>query len=147
VSDRYVDSSLNQVAMGAIGEWLFGAIGGIAPLGPGWKTIRIAPRPAGSLRWARVTAPTPYGQVSCAWERSNGLLRLEASIPSNTTAVLDLGDGSRLIEPGRHRIQGFDRSTACGCNANNERKILTPSEVIMPLLLPGMVKRHNRSIN
>ena len=39
--------SFNHYAYGAIGEWLYSTIAGVAPEEPGFRRIRIAPIPDG----------------------------------------------------------------------------------------------------
>lgn len=40
-------NSFNHYAYGAIGEWLYSTIAGVAPEEPGFRRIRIAPIPGG----------------------------------------------------------------------------------------------------
>ncbi|MFP4845002.1 family 78 glycoside hydrolase catalytic domain [Winogradskyella sp. PE311] len=79
-------NSLNHYAYGAIGEWMYERIGGIAPLEAGYKTIRIAPVSKQPLTSASVSLNTPYGKVESSWEITNKEFQLEIVIPPNTTA-------------------------------------------------------------
>lgn len=81
-------NSLNHYAYGAIGEWMYERIGGIAPLAAGYKKIRIAPQPRTPLTSASASYDTPYGKVSSSWKIENGMFNLEITIPSNTTAIV-----------------------------------------------------------
>ena len=76
--------------LGTIDDWLYHDVAGIRPGDTGWRTFSIAPRLTGQLRSARATVPTPYGPVSCDWQRSATGLRLEATVPVGTTAVVRL---------------------------------------------------------
>ena len=79
-------NSLNHYAYGAIGEWMYERIAGIAPLEPGYKTIRIAPVPKAPLTTASATLHTPYGKVSSSWQIKGKRLQLDIVVPPNTSA-------------------------------------------------------------
>ncbi|WP_299012555.1 family 78 glycoside hydrolase catalytic domain [uncultured Polaribacter sp.] len=79
-------NSLNHYAYGAIGEWMYERIGGIAPLEAGYKVIKIAPEPRKPLTSASTSLETPYGKVSSTWEIKNDEFQLKVTIPPNTTA-------------------------------------------------------------
>ncbi|MFS4482766.1 family 78 glycoside hydrolase catalytic domain [Hyunsoonleella sp. 2307UL5-6] len=81
-------NSLNHYAYGAIGEWMYERIAGIAPLEAGYKSIRIAPKPRAPLTSASASVNTPYGKVSSSWEIVNGEFNLEVVVPPNTTATI-----------------------------------------------------------
>jgi len=83
-------NSLNHYAYGAIGEWMYERIGGIAPLEAGYKTIRIAPVPKQPLTSASASLNTPYGKVASSWEIINGEFNLEIVIPPNTSAKVSV---------------------------------------------------------
>lgn len=83
-------NSLNHYAYGAIGEWMYERIAGIAPLEAGYKSIRIAPEPRQPLTSAEGIVNTPYGEVRSSWKLENGLFYLEVSIPPNTSAEVSI---------------------------------------------------------
>jgi len=83
-------NSLNHYAYGAIGEWMYERIAGIAPLEPGYKKIRIAPQPRTPLNSASASYETPYGKVTSSWKIENNTFQLETTIPPNTTAVISI---------------------------------------------------------
>lgn len=86
-------NSLNHYAYGAIGQWMYERIAGIAPLEPGYKKIRIAPQPRAPLESASASLETPYGEVTSAWNISKNTFELITTIPPNTTAqILIPGD-------------------------------------------------------
>ena len=91
--DGFGDSgmnSFNHYAYGAIGQWMYERIAGIAPLEPGYKKIRIAPRPNEPLTSASGSLDTPYGKVTSSWKYIDGEFTLQISIPSNTTALVTI---------------------------------------------------------
>ncbi|WP_397445695.1 family 78 glycoside hydrolase catalytic domain [Polaribacter sp. R77954] len=79
-------NSLNHYAYGAIGEWMYERIGGIAPLEAGYKTIKIAPKPRKPLTSASTSLETPYGKVSSSWKVQGNEFQLSVTIPPNTSA-------------------------------------------------------------
>ena len=79
-------NSLNHYAYGAIGEWMYERIAGIAPLEAGYKVIKIAPQAKEPLTSASASLNTPFGKVSSSWEIKDGKFDLEVVIPPNTTA-------------------------------------------------------------
>ncbi|MGB5419381.1 family 78 glycoside hydrolase catalytic domain [Algibacter sp.] len=83
-------NSLNHYAYGAIGQWLYERVAGLKPLKAGYKEIGIAPIPGGPLTSAKASYNTPYGKVSSAWEINNGVFELQITVPSNTTAQVEI---------------------------------------------------------
>ncbi|GAK98029.1 alfa-L-rhamnosidase [Nonlabens tegetincola] len=81
-------NSLNHYAYGAIGEWMYERIAGIAPLEAGYKFIKIAPQVREPLHSASASLNTPYGKVSSSWEMVEGKFELEIVVPPNTFAVV-----------------------------------------------------------
>jgi len=81
-------NSLNHYAYGAIGEWMYERIAGIATIEVGYKKIRIAPIPKAPLTSASGSLNTPYGKVSSSWEIKNDDFELKVVVPPNTTAQI-----------------------------------------------------------
>ena len=81
-------NSLNHYAYGAIGEWMYERVAGIAPLEAGYKSIKIAPQPRAPLTTASATYYTPYGKVASSWTLEGNLFTLNTTIPPNTTATV-----------------------------------------------------------
>jgi alpha-L-rhamnosidase len=91
-------NSLNHYAYGAIGEWIYERIGGIAPLEAGYKKIRIAPVTNTNLTSAEASLNTTYGQISSSWTLKGGVFSLTVTIPANTTAkVIIPGDVNKTL--------------------------------------------------
>ncbi len=100
--------SFNHYAFGAIGAWLYGTVAGIQrdPNVPGWRRIRVQPRPGGGLTHARARLIVPYGTIESAWRVEDGRCSLEAEVPPNTTAEVWLpgrDEGPIAVGSGRHR--------------------------------------------
>lgn len=97
-------TSFNHYALGAVASFMHSTIGGISPLAPGWKKIRIAPRPGGTVTSAEVAHRSPYGLVRCAWCLEDDKLYLDVTVPPNTTAVVDVGDLQTAIGSGQRQF-------------------------------------------
>ncbi|MEI5519728.1 glycoside hydrolase family 78 protein [Streptomyces brasiliscabiei] len=98
-------TSFNHYALGAVADWLHRTVAGLAPAEPGYRRLRIAPRPGGGLTHAGATLATPYGEAEVSWSLADAELTVEALVPPGTTAeVLLPGDGeNREVGSGRHR--------------------------------------------
>ncbi|MFD1316371.1 family 78 glycoside hydrolase catalytic domain [Namhaeicola litoreus] len=83
-------NSLNHYAYGAIGQWMYERIAGIAPLEPGYKKIRIAPLVGGGLTSASGSYNSPFGIIKSSWELENEIFKLEITIPPNTKAEVQI---------------------------------------------------------
>ena len=95
-------ASLNHYALGAVGEWMYDAIGGIAldPAQPAGRHVFVRPRPGGGLTFARARHDSLYGPISTKWRRDGKVFRLEVSVPPNATATVSLPAG-RATEGGQ----------------------------------------------
>ncbi|GAB3616114.1 glycoside hydrolase family 78 protein [Okibacterium endophyticum] len=100
-------TSFNHYALGAVADWLHRTVAGLAPDAPGYRRLRIAPRPIAGLDHAEARHTTPYGPAEVAWRREGGAIVVTATVPPNATAVVDLpgtlvGDAP-TIGSGRHQ--------------------------------------------
>jgi alpha-L-rhamnosidase len=80
-------ASRNHIMFGDISAWFFKYLAGIRPdpERPGFKRVLIRPYLAEGLDWVRAEYDSPYGPIRSAWQRHNNSLRLEVSLPVNTT--------------------------------------------------------------
>ncbi|MFG1707375.1 glycoside hydrolase family 78 protein [Nonomuraea sp. M3C6] len=92
-------TSFNHYALGAVADFLHRTVAGLAPAAPGYRRLRIAPRPGGDLTEASATLRTPYGPASVAWSRTGETFTLTATIPPGTVAEVDL-PGAAVTEVG-----------------------------------------------
>ncbi|MBT2533171.1 glycoside hydrolase family 78 protein [Arthrobacter sp. ISL-48] len=98
-------TSFNHYALGAVADWMHRTIGGLAPAAPGYRKISVRPRPGGGLTHARVRHLTPYGPAEVAWKIRGTQLVVDATIPTGTSAVVDLpGAQPREVGSGSHRF-------------------------------------------
>ncbi|HEY5880778.1 MAG TPA: family 78 glycoside hydrolase catalytic domain [Nakamurella sp.] len=84
-------TSFNHYALGAIADWMHHTIGGLAPAEPGYRRIRVAPRPGGGLTWARTSLDTPQGIVTVVWRQEpTGALDVDITLPEGVSADVEL---------------------------------------------------------
>ncbi|MWV51567.1 family 78 glycoside hydrolase catalytic domain (plasmid) [Rathayibacter sp. VKM Ac-2803] len=83
-------TSFNHYASGAIGQWLHEVVGGLAPLEPGYRRMRIAPRPGGELRHARLRLRTPFGDTEVSWAIEGDTMTVDATVPPGCSAHVEL---------------------------------------------------------
>lgn len=96
-------TSFNHYALGAVADWLHRSVAGLAPAAPGYSRLRIAPRPLRSLDHATARHVTPYGEAAVSWRRDGEAIVVSATVPPNTSAEVDLGDGeAREVGSGEH---------------------------------------------
>jgi alpha-L-rhamnosidase len=82
--------SLNHYSPGAVVNFLHRAVAGIVAAEPGYRRIAIHPQPGGGLTSASATYQSVYGLIASKWEIENGILRLAATVPANTRALVTL---------------------------------------------------------
>lgn len=83
-------NSFNHYAFGAVGEWLYSTVGGIAPVDPGFKTFYIAPRPGGGLTYAKTRYRSIRGLIRSEWRIEADAFFLEVEVPVNTVGIVRL---------------------------------------------------------
>jgi alpha-L-rhamnosidase len=97
-------NSFNHYAYGAIGQWMYERIAGLAPdaANPGYKHFFIRPLIVKPLDSARAELETPYGKAISGWEKKGDKVEMEIQVPPNTTATIEFPDGrkSQTIDAG-----------------------------------------------
>jgi len=93
-------TSLNHYALGSIAHWLHTVVGGLEATSPGYRTVRIAPRPGGGLTYAKAAHDTPRGRLEVEWHHADGEMALRVVIPPDTTATVN---DTHKVGPGEHR--------------------------------------------
>ena len=97
-------TSFNHYAYGAVADWLHRTVAGLAPAAPGYRRLRVAPRPGPGITSAEATHETPYGTAAVSWMLSGGTtVALEGTVPPGTTAEVALPDGRAPVEGGYGR--------------------------------------------
>ncbi|MCX6873247.1 MAG: alpha-L-rhamnosidase N-terminal domain-containing protein [Verrucomicrobia bacterium] len=72
------------------GGWMYQGLAGILPdeTGPGFKKIIIKPGVVGDLTWVKCSYDSIHGKIVSNWKRESGNLKLDVTIPINTTATV-----------------------------------------------------------
>lgn len=85
-------NSFNHYAYGAIGEWLYQSVGGIAPDPdfPGYRRALVRPVFGSKLRRARASLDTRNGRYQCVWRQAKGKIEITLTVPPGTQATLFL---------------------------------------------------------
>jgi alpha-L-rhamnosidase len=111
--------SFNHYAYGAVVDWVYRYVGGLAPTleRPGYRRVVVAPRPSTAIPWARASVESRLGAASVDWRLVDGDLELDVAVPFGADAVLDLPltEGSVVevdgvphagapLGPGSHRV-------------------------------------------
>ncbi|WP_062516445.1 alpha-L-rhamnosidase [Demequina gelatinilytica] len=108
-------TSFNHYALGSVADWMHRVIGGLAPAEPGYRRLRIAPRPGGTLTRATVRHLTPFGPAEVAWTLDDATLTVAFEVPAGTSADVDIPGAPRAVAgPGYHEVvvarEDFDRA-------------------------------------
>lgn len=95
-------NSLNHYSYGAIGNWLYQVVAGLAPGAPGYKHIIFQPQPGGGLTSASATYHSLYGTIAAAWQLDDERFTFTVAVPANTTAtvVIPATPGQQISEGG-----------------------------------------------
>ena len=99
-------TSFNHYAFGAVADWLHRVVAGLAPAAPGYRRLRVAPRPGPGITSAAASHETPYGTAEVAWTLDGTAFTVDVLVPPNSSAEIALPDGSESIEvaSGRHTL-------------------------------------------
>ncbi|GHC85613.1 alpha-L-rhamnosidase [Nocardiopsis terrae] len=96
-------TSFNHYALGAVADWMHRVVAGLAPDEPGYRRIRVAPRPLPGLEHASARHLTPYGPAGVRWRRRGEEVVVRASVPPNTEARVELpGREAFSVGSGEH---------------------------------------------
>jgi alpha-L-rhamnosidase len=96
-------NSFNHYSYGAIGQWMYERVAGLAPDPdhPGYKHFFIRPLFVKQLDSAHSGLETPFGPAASSWRREGAKITLDLTVPPNTTATLELPKTpSRSLAPG-----------------------------------------------
>lgn len=82
--------SFNHYAYGAVVDWIYRNLGGIAPIEPGYRKVEIAPKPHKALTSCASAIETGYGKVALNWNATEELLTGDLTVPFGVQAKLQL---------------------------------------------------------
>jgi alpha-L-rhamnosidase len=88
-------NSLNHYAYGSIVEWMYRYMCGINAVEetPGFKEIKLAPKPYGSIKSAKASFNSASGYIGSSWNiNKDGSLTFKFTIPFDTRAKVILPD-------------------------------------------------------
>ncbi|MEV8592608.1 family 78 glycoside hydrolase catalytic domain [Streptomyces sp. NPDC052012] len=85
-------NSFNHYSYGAVMEWMYESMAGIArdPGHPGFRHFFLRPHvdPTGRIKHVTGSHLSPYGEIRSEWIRRGRTLTYRAQVPANTTATL-----------------------------------------------------------
>ncbi|GAA3865069.1 family 78 glycoside hydrolase catalytic domain [Tessaracoccus defluvii] len=107
--------SFNHYAYGAMIDWVYRTVAGLAPdpVEPGYRRIVVAPRPTASITWAKASIEAATGRLSIDWRLAEDRLEIDLEVPVGSTAELWLpvtgestvtGVDDQVVGPGRYAI-------------------------------------------
>ncbi len=103
-TDNRVGCELSMTMYTTVDEFFFNELAGIKGPGyfgdslfdkPGFASAVIAPYLPDDMRYARANIRTVYGRLASGWEKKDGKICFDISLPGNTDAVVRLPVGSR----------------------------------------------------
>ncbi|MFF3371977.1 family 78 glycoside hydrolase catalytic domain [Streptomyces sp. NPDC002680] len=108
-------NSFNHYAYGAIMEWMYAYMAGIArdPESPGFKHFLLRPHldPTGGITRVSAAYESPYGEIRSEWalQDAGRTLVYEAVVPANSAATLHLPAASAdAVREGRRPLSEVD---------------------------------------
>jgi alpha-L-rhamnosidase len=94
-------NSFNHYGQGSIGDWLYDAVGGLAPGELGYRKLVVSGE---QLSSSSSSVRTSYGQATTTWSRdAAGRLAIDVDVPVNTRAEVHIpvADGRQALESGK----------------------------------------------
>ncbi|TVR49750.1 MAG: rhamnosidase [Puniceicoccaceae bacterium] len=102
-------NSFNHYAYGAVGQWLYERVAGLAPdpAHPGYRHFFVRPLILAQLDHAEAELDTPHGRAAVRWEKMGDRLLLEVTVPPTATATVTAPGSKegRAVPPGQHRFE------------------------------------------
>jgi len=88
-------NSFNHYSIGAVGEWFYRIVLGINfdEHEPGMKHVILAPRPGGTLEWAKGSYDSIRGRISSSWMKTDNAITYTFEIPPNVRATIEVPAG------------------------------------------------------
>jgi alpha-L-rhamnosidase len=112
--------SFNHYAYGAVVDWVYRHVAGIAPdrARPGYRQVLLAPKPGRGIDWANAAIETGYGRAAIGWRVDGDTVVVDVELPFGTTgeftapataASVVTVDGRPTgsvvrLEPGHHTV-------------------------------------------
>lgn len=103
--DGEPSASHNHYAFGAVVQFLHERVAGLAPAGPAYSRIRIAPIVGFGPTSARTSVITPYGRAAVSWTIEGDEVVLEAVVPQGCSAEVEIGAFTAELVGGEHSLR------------------------------------------
>lgn len=98
--------SFNHYAYGAVGSFFYRRILGIEPNQAGYKRFTVKPVISTLLDYAEGYIDTIYGKISVKWYNSSNNLKMQVTVPVNTSCTLIMPNGKEyLLESGQYDLE------------------------------------------
>lgn len=96
--------SLNHAALaGPMGAWLIRALGGIVPLEPGGRKVRLTPFFPDGIRDLSIRQSTPLGTLGWSWNFTGECHRCQLTVPYGMTILLN----DRCFSAGEYTLENL----------------------------------------
>lgn len=104
-------NSFNHYAYGSVAEWIYKGIAGLnhCEEKPGYKHFIIRPIIGKELNCARFVYESLYGTIVSGWERKNGKVYYEFTVPVNTTAEIWINGEQRTVGSGEYQFSSEEK--------------------------------------
>lgn len=104
LSPKFNDASLNHVFMGDVSAWMMNELAGINydVNNPGFDHIILTPHFPENMQWAKAEYHSVKGIISSEWKRENGKIKLTVSIPTGSSAEIQVEDRSEKTGSGTY---------------------------------------------
>ena len=101
------DASYNHVFFGDIAAWMVNDLAGITAddAQPGFKHFFITPHFVPQLSHAEATYNSPQGLIECGWQRVGNKVKMNVTVPANTSATLITGNEQRELASGKYNFE------------------------------------------
>jgi len=117
--------SNNHLMLGHLMDWFYAGLGGIGQTenSVAYKEIVIKPEMVGDLSWVKSSYQSPYGEIRSDWEKSGTTLKMNVTIPANTSALIYVPvEAGLVIKESGKDISGMKDIQVVG--EENGRKVI-----------------------
>jgi len=92
--------SRNHIMFGEISAWFYKALGGIRvdEQGPGFRKFSVQPHFVKGMDSFRAAYDSPGGKIVSSWNRVNGQVAFDLTVPPNTEATVRLNDVVSVVD-------------------------------------------------
>ncbi|MFS0735064.1 family 78 glycoside hydrolase catalytic domain [Microbacterium sp. 1P10UB] len=96
-------TSFNHYALGAVVDWLYRRVAGVAPAADGYRRIRFAPLEVTGMDDAKVELDTSSGVIAGGWRRDGDCVVWTLDVPAHARAEVSIpGVEAAEVGPGHH---------------------------------------------